>query len=108
MNDPEGAAATLAIHLIAARRKHRIAAFFHIWPSRGDVEKLADLVLQADNLPIEPHLIYVVRMIVYHFRKLPSSRSLPSKQEAIDWIAQSGGIGALILKIMASNIGTSP
>jgi hypothetical protein len=105
MNNPEKVAATLAIRLIAVRRQHPIKALFQMWPRRSRVEKLANLVLEKDDLPIEPCMTYVVDIIVRYFEEFSADTPLPTEQEVIDWIAERGGIPALLLTSMARTVG---
>jgi hypothetical protein len=103
MNDPEKIAAILAIRLLDARRKDNIwKAVFGRWPSRKRVEKLANSILEKDDLPIEPYITYVVEMIVRHFDESLTFETLPTEREITDWLSAKGGLPVLILEYVAS------
>jgi hypothetical protein len=102
MNDPEKAIAVLAINLIADRRKRprSMKERLEIWPSRARVEELASIVLDNDNLPIEPYVAHVVTAIVKRFDNLSSNSALPTEKQILDLITASGGIAQILLRMI--------
>jgi hypothetical protein len=100
LKTPESIAAKLAIGLLDERSKHPMKAAFQ-WPSGGRIEKLADRILDQDELPVEPHMAYAIHMIIGHFETSPNNRRMPTAEEVIAWIKERGGIPGLVLAYLA-------
>jgi hypothetical protein len=110
MNTPEKIAAILAIHLQDARQKEtRIKGIFEFWFNHRDrIEKLADMFLKKDDLPIKPYMPTSSIWPSVTLRIIRLIRLYLQKQKVVDWIAESGGIPVLLLKQMASGVGPCP
>jgi hypothetical protein len=103
MNMPEKIAAILAIRLLEVRKRDTTIKIFEFRRNcRSRIEKLASTFLKEGDLPIKPYMPHVVYYIADHFENRPGNSALPTEQEVIDWIAESGGISGLLLKKMAS------
>jgi hypothetical protein len=100
MENPERAAAILALHLIEAQRRSILGAFLNPWSSRARFERLAESLLGNENLPVDPKLRYSIAMIMRHLEDIPDDAPLPSEQEIVDWIAARGGLSALHLEFL--------
>ena len=103
-NDPAQVAATLAIHLLDAARRNFWKAMFRERASRTHLEKLARTMSGDQKLTIEPYIPYLVQMIVRHFADVSDEAPLPTEQEILDWIAEKGGVSALLLGRMTWGI----
>jgi hypothetical protein len=97
-NNPSQVAAILALHLLDAARSSYWRAVLRARANRTYLEQLARTLSGDQNLTLEPYIPYLVQMIVSHFADRPDAASLPTEQGILDWIAENGGISAILLE----------